>query len=154
MKNRYKPGKVGSLRKKVLASGMKDPWAGVGAPKTGAFAATRGSFRGGDWRGLAGVLAVCCAVAGAGLFRVWTRAESQALGYAIVADEARVRTAESERQRLTLEAASLSSPIRIASLAHQRLGLRTPSADQVVLMDGATPDDAQTTAVAAKLASR
>jgi cell division protein FtsL len=149
--NRYKSSKSGSLRKKVLSAGMKDPWAGVGAPKTGAFAAARGTLRGGDWRGLVGVLAVCGAVAAAGLFRVWTRAESQALAYAIVADEGRVRTAESERQRLTLEAASLSSPIRIATLAHQKLSLHTPSADQIVLMDGATPDDVHTSA---KIAAR
>jgi cell division protein FtsL len=139
--NRFKPGRTGSLRKKVLSSGMKDPWAGVGAPPTGAFASARGSFRGGDWRGLVGVLAVLGAVTGAGLFRVWTRAESQALSYAVVADEARIRTAESDRERLTLEAASLSSPIRIATLAHARLGLHVPTADQVVLMDGATSDD-------------
>lgn len=150
--NRYKSSKAGSLRKKVLSSGMKDPWAGVGAPKTGAFAAARSTLRGGDWRGLVGVLAVCGAVAAAGLFRVWTRSESQALAYAIVVDEGRVRTAESERQRLTLEAASLSSPIRIATLAHQRLGLHTPASEQVVLMDGATPDDVPV--VTSKLAAR
>lgn len=153
--NRYKPNKgnkVASLRKKVLASGMKDPWAGVGAP-SGAHAAVKlRAFRGGSWRGLAMSLAVCGAVAGAGLFRVWTRAQSQALAYAIVADEGRIHAAESERERLTLEAASLSSPLRVASIAHARLGLHAPTSDQVVLMDGAAPDEAP--AVATKLASR
>lgn len=150
--NRYKPGKkVASLRKKVLARGMKDPWAGVG-DVSGAHAAVKPmAFRGGDWRGLFMTLAVCGAVAGAGLFRVWTRAQSQALGYSIVANEGRIRTAEAERQQLTLEAASLSSPIRVASIAHQRLGMHAPSSDQIVLMDGASPDDAPATT---KLAAR
>src|SRR5688572_6716620 len=61
--------------------------------------ATPGGFRGGDVSGLFFIMVLIAAVAGAGLFRVWTRSETQRLGYAIVAAESKIRSAEVEHAR-------------------------------------------------------
>ena len=116
--------KAGETRRNALPRGMRDPLEGVTA---------RGSsFRGSDPAGLVLTIVLALVVAGAGLFRVWTRSEVQRLGYAIVEAEGRMRTAEADRARLTVEEATLSSPIRIAAVAESRLGLKSPRPEQIV----------------------
>ena len=112
-------------RRDVLPRGMRDPQEGV-ATKSG------GGFRGGNPSGLVFTLVIALTVAGAGLFRVWTRSEVQRLGYAIVEAESRIRAAEAERARLTVEEATLASPIRVARVAQERLGLKPPRPEQIV----------------------
>lgn len=114
----------GATRRDALPRGMRDPRDGVGARGT--------AFRGGDPAGLVFTLVIALTVAGAGLFRVWTRSEVQRLGYAIVEAESRIRAAEGERARLTVEEATLSSPIRVARVAQDRLGLHAPRPEQIV----------------------
>ena len=111
------------------------------------------SLRGGDPAGLALVLSLVMVVAGAGLFRVWTRSETQALGYEIVAAESRLRAAEVEHARLTVEEATLSSPIRIARVANERLGLHAPAPEQVVDL-GSTRESRDTELASAALLGR
>ena len=117
-----------STRRDALPRGLKDLAAQGKVPA--------GGFRGGDPAGLAFVLAIAMVVAGVALFRVWTRSETQRLGYAIVAAEARLRVAQSEHARLTVEEATLSSPVRIARVATERLGLRVPEPEQIVDLRG------------------
>ena len=131
-----------SQRRGALPRGLKDFAKQAAAPSAG--------MRGGDPSGLLAVLLIVGAVAGAGLFRVWTRAETQALGYAIVAAESRLRAAEVEHSRLTVEEATLSSPIRIARLAQERLGLHAPAPDQVVDLKG--HEESRDTEIAAAFA--
>ena len=75
-----------SARREALPRGLKD-LAAQAVPSEG--------LRGGDPSGLLFALTIVAVIAGAGLFRVWTRSETQRLSYAIVAAEARMRTAES-----------------------------------------------------------
>jgi len=124
-----------STRQDALPRGLKD-LAAQAAPPTG-------GYRGGDPSGLVLALTVVAVIAGAGLFRVWTRSETQRLGYAIVAAEARMRVAESEHARLTVEEATLSSPIRIAKVAQDRLGLHAPGPEQIVDVGATAPDDTE-----------
>ena len=123
-----------SARREALPRGLKD-LAAQAVPSEG--------LRGGDPSGLLFALTIVGVVAGAGLFRVWTRSETQRLSYAIVAAETRMRTAESEHARLTVEEATLSSPIRIAKVAHERLGLHSPAPDQIVDLGKNPPDDTE-----------
>lgn len=131
-----------SQRRGALPRGLKDLARQAAAPPAG--------LRGGDPAGLLAVFLLVGAVAGAGLFRVWTRAETQALGYAIVAAETRLRAAEVEHSRLTVEEATLSSPIRVARLAQERLGLHAPAPEQVVDLESRA--DSRETEIAAAFA--
>lgn len=63
---------------------------------------------------------------------VWSRIEVVNLEYEISSNQERVRALQQEGSRLQLEAASLSSPARIESMARTRLGLRMPAPEQVV----------------------
>ena len=123
---------VPSARREALPRGLKD-LAAQAVPSEG--------LRGGDPSGLLFALTIVAVVSGAGLFRVWTRSETQRLSYAIVADEMRMRTAESEHARLTVEEATLSSPIRIARVAHDKLGLHAPAPEQIVDLGKAPVDE-------------
>ncbi len=114
--------KKSSSRRDALPNGLK---ALVRAPAT--FAG-----RGGDPRQLLSIMGVAALIAVTALFHVWTRAEHLRLGYAVVAAESRVRSAESEKARLSVEEASLMSPTRIARLAKDRLGLEQPAPGQVI----------------------
>lgn len=66
------------------------------------------------------------------LFFVWSRIQVFQLQYEISALETRVRAADQESLQLRLEAASLSKPSRIERIARTELGLRTPTADQII----------------------
>ena len=131
-----------SARREALPRGLKDLAAQAVPSET--------VLRGGDPSGLLFALTIVAVIAGAGLFRVWTRSETQRLSYAIVAAESRMRTAESEHARLTVEEATLSSPIRIAKVAHERLGLHSPAPEQIVDL-GKTPVDDTELALAPRM---
>jgi len=115
--------KKASSRRDALPKGLKALARSPGAALTG---------RGGDPRRLLSMIGVAAVIAATALFHVWTRAEHLRLGYSIVAAESRVRAAEAEKARLTVEEASLMSPTRIARLAESRLGLKAPEPGQVV----------------------
>ncbi len=66
------------------------------------------------------------------LFVVWSRLQVVHLEYEISSLEGRVREVAQDVQRLRLEAASLRSPARIEQIAQSRIGLRLPTADQVI----------------------
>jgi cell division protein FtsL len=66
------------------------------------------------------------------LFFVWSRLQVVHLEYEISSLEGRLREANQDVQRLRLEAASLRSPARIEQVAKSRIGLRLPTADQVI----------------------
>ncbi len=127
-----------SSRREALPKGMRS-----------SVAFTPAFGRGGDPWGLILSVVVAAAIAGSGLFHVWTRSEHLRLGYVLVAAEARVRAAESEGSRLKVEEARLASPLRIAKLAEQRLGLKAPSREQIVEVGAETgTEDAVATALA------
>ena len=134
-------------RRDALPRGLKD-LAAQAAPSRNA------GFRGGDPAGLALVLTVIGVVAVAALFRVWTRSETQRLGYAIVAAENRLRAAETEHARLTVEEATLSSPIRVAKVAQERLGLHAPAPEQIVDLGTSTDRDTELALVPVRNAGR
>lgn len=141
--NRFRKDRK-TARREALPVGMKDPWEGLRPAKP-----LKG--RSGDPGGLLVTIALAAAVAGAGLFHVWTRSEHLRLGYAIVAADNRVRSADGEKARLDVEVASLSSPSRIARLASDRLRLHVPDPGQVIELPGAERDSGQ--AVASTIAS-
>ena len=147
--NRFRKSKKASARVSsradALPRGMKpkDAFEGVHAPST--------SGRAGDPRGLFTTILLVGVVGLAGLFHVWTRSEHLRLGYSIVAQESHVRAADGEKARLAVEVASLSSPIRIAHLANERLGLRQPDPGQVIDLPGTGHDGNR--AIASSLAS-
>ena len=102
----------------------------------------------GNARALLLTLGFATALAGGSLFHVWTRCERLRLGYEIAAQDARIHTADSEKDRLTLEVASLSAPSRIASIAHDRLSLKVPDPGQVVDLAPAVADEPVVSTVA------
>jgi len=69
------------------------------------------------------------------LFFVWSRVQVTGLEYEISQLESSLRDQRQETSNLRLEAASLSNPERIERVARKELGLRLPSAEQVVTVD-------------------
>ena len=63
---------------------------------------------------------------------VWSRIEVVNLEYEISSKQERVRALQQETNRLQIEAATLSNPVRIENMARVRLGLRMPAPEQVV----------------------
>jgi cell division protein FtsL len=63
---------------------------------------------------------------------VWSRIEVVNLEYEISSKQERVRALQQEGNRLQIEAATLSNPVRIENMARTRLGLRMPAPEQVV----------------------
>jgi cell division protein FtsL len=63
---------------------------------------------------------------------VWSRIEVVNLEYEISSKQERVRALQQEGNRLQIEAATLSNPVRIENMARVRLGLRMPAPEQVV----------------------
>src|SRR5210317_1802291 len=76
-----------------------------------------------------GFIAMLLAVS---LFFVWSRVQVTGLEYEISQLESSLRAQSQETSNLRLEAASLSSPERIERVARKELGLRLPSAEQVI----------------------
>jgi cell division protein FtsL len=74
----------------------------------------------------------------AGLFfilvYVWTRLQVVETGYTLSATRQVVRELEEEHQRLEMEWTALTSPARLAEMAHRRLGLERPLPGQVVVL--------------------
>jgi cell division protein FtsL len=68
------------------------------------------------------------------LAQVWTRLQVTEMGYALSATRQVVRELEEEQQRLETEWTALTSPARLAEVAHRRLGLQRPLPGQVVVL--------------------
>lgn len=68
------------------------------------------------------------------LFFVWSRIQVISFEYDISRLEGELRAQKQQNQQLRLEAATLRSPSRIERIARQKLGLRTPSAQQVIMV--------------------
>jgi cell division protein FtsL len=79
-----------------------------------------------------GFIAMLLAVS---LFFVWSRVQVTSLEYEISQLESTLRDQRQDLSNLRLEAASLSSPERIERVARKDLGLRLPSAEQVITVD-------------------
>lgn len=71
----------------------------------------------------------------ASLFFVWSRVQVTSYEYEISQLESTLREIRQETSNLRLEAASLRSPERIERVARKELGLRLPSAEQVITVD-------------------
>lgn len=69
------------------------------------------------------------------LFFVWSRVQVTGLEYEISQLESTLRSQQQETSNLRLEAASLSNPERIERVAKRELGLRLPTAEQVITVD-------------------
>lgn len=69
------------------------------------------------------------------LFIVWSRLQVVNLDYDIASLESELRNLQQESQELRLEAASLSQPARIERFASSRLGLVSPSPEQIITVD-------------------
>ncbi|NIQ94916.1 MAG: cell division protein FtsL [Desulfuromonadales bacterium] len=68
------------------------------------------------------------------LFFVWSRIQVINFEYDISRLEGELRDQRQQHQQLRLESASLRSPSRIERIARQKLGLRIPSAQQVIMV--------------------
>lgn len=68
------------------------------------------------------------------LFFVWSRIQVINFEYGISSLEGDLRAQRQQNQQLRLESASLRSPSRIERIARQKLGLHTPSAQQVIMV--------------------
>ena len=67
----------------------------------------------------------------AGMAQVWVRLRIVRMGYELSTESARKTRLERVHQKLSVEHALLRNPERIKELAHNRLGLRSPSPDEV-----------------------
>lgn len=81
---------------------------------------------------LFGYLAVLLVVS---LFFVWSRITVVNLEYDISSLGGRLRDMGQENQKLRLESAHLRNPGRLEQLARTELGLRTPTLEQVIIID-------------------
>lgn len=68
------------------------------------------------------------------LFFVWSRIQVIHFEYSISTLEGELRSQRQQNQHLRLESASLQSPSRIERIAREKLGLHTPSSQQVVMV--------------------
>lgn len=68
------------------------------------------------------------------LFFVWSRIQVINYEYSISSLEGELRAQSQQNQQLRLESASLRSPSRIENIARQKLGLHTPSSQQVIMV--------------------
>ena len=72
------------------------------------------------------------ALAGAGIFHVWTRTRVVVAGYELARLEAEHRRLVAERERLELEVTTLRAPGRLEQYARTRLGMAPPAPGAVV----------------------
>ena len=90
------------------------------------------------FRECARVVALGGVVAAGGLLYAWQHFQSLQLGYQIEELKAERAQAAELNQQLRLEAAALSSPMRIDAIARRELGLTMPVPGQVAPVAGAT----------------
>lgn len=74
------------------------------------------------------VAMICIA---AGMAQVWVRLRIVRIGYELSIEADRLKRLESVHQKLSVEHALLRNPKRIGDMARNRLGLRSPSPDEV-----------------------
>ena len=68
------------------------------------------------------------------LIHVWLRLQVVRTGYVLSTTSKLQSRLEQENRELKIELATLTSPERLESLARQRLGLRAPEKDQVIVL--------------------
>jgi cell division protein FtsL len=67
-----------------------------------------------------------------GVFHVWLRIEVTQSEYAVSRLEQQIRQQQYEQKSLTVTVGQLTNPRHIEKIATTRLGLRTPSSEQVI----------------------
>lgn len=65
-------------------------------------------------------------------FHIWTRHMSTELGYKISAEQSTKEALLSEQKSLRLEISTLKSSKRLEAIARDKLGMKSPSPDQVI----------------------
>jgi cell division protein FtsL len=75
---------------------------------------------------------LAAALAGLGIFHVWTQTRVVAAGYSLARLEAENRRLSAERDRLKLEVSTLRAPGRLERYARARLGMAPPAPGAVV----------------------
>lgn len=68
------------------------------------------------------------------LFHIWTRHMATELGYAITAEQTEQENLLSENKSLKLEISTLKSSRRLEEIAKSKLGMNSPSPEQVVYL--------------------
>ena len=68
------------------------------------------------------------------LFHIWTRHMATELGYAITAEQTEQEHLLSENKSLKLEISTLKSSRRLEEIAKNKLGMKSPSPEQVVYL--------------------
>lgn len=66
------------------------------------------------------------------IFHVWSRYKIIDINLQISESNQQLKSAEQERKRLNLEAASLKTPLRIESIAKNELGMNLPTEQQII----------------------
>ena len=74
------------------------------------------------------------ALIGAVLVHVWLRLQVVHMGYVLSTTSKLQNQLEQERQELTVESATLTSPDRLEAMARKRLGLAPPEKSQVIVL--------------------
>ena len=82
---------------------------------------------------------VAALLACAGIFHVASHGRAVQAGYALGKIEREHRALLRQREQLKMERATLSSAARLESIAREELGLRLPTARQVVTLSAAPP---------------
>lgn len=88
--------------------------------------------RGTAVRQVLSMAALVAALAGVGLFHVWTHTRVVSAGYELARLEAEHRRLAGDRARLQLEVATLRAPGRLEKYARTRLGMAPPGPGAVV----------------------
>jgi cell division protein FtsL len=78
------------------------------------------------------ILGLC--LVGLALIHVWVRLQVLQMGYVLSTTSKLQSHLEQENRELKLELATLTSPERLQELARNRLGLREPEKNQVVVL--------------------
>jgi cell division protein FtsL len=68
------------------------------------------------------------------LFHIWTRHMATELGYAITVEQTKQDNLLSENKSLRLEISTLKSSRRLEEIAKSKLGMNSPSPEQVVYL--------------------
>lgn len=86
----------------------------------------------GPFPGVLRAALLAAALAGVGIFHVWTHTRVVSAGYALARLEAENRRLSAERSRLELEVSTLRAPGRLERWARARLGMAPPAPGAVV----------------------
>ena len=80
------------------------------------------------------VLSLFVCLVGVVLLHVWLRLQVVRMGYTLSTTSKLQSQLEQERRELTVELATLTSPVRLEAMARKRLGLVAPEKGQVIVL--------------------